>query len=307
MTDRFRERSSAGDDDYIPEWLARLKVWAKRMKYIGPALLVLFTILGGAFTLDETERGVVLRNGAFSRIAQPGLNFKWPYIESVAVLSLQSHIITFKDMEAYSADQQPATIRLSVNYRLDVSRIEEVYNRYQTIANVVARVVDPNSYKEAKVVFGRFTASRAITDRQALNIEIKRAISEAVTGEPVIVENAQVEDIKFSATYEKSVEERMLAEVAVQKMKQNLDQEKVQAEITVTKAKAEADATMARATASANAIKVTGEAEASAIKARAAALGDNPHIVALTQAEKWDGKLPQTMLPNSALPIIKRD
>lgn len=34
------------------------------------------------------------------------------------------------------------------------------------------------------------------------------------------------------------------------------------------------------------------------------ALQNNPQIVSLTTAERWDGKLPQTMLPGATVPFI---
>jgi len=49
---------------------------------------------------------------------------------------------------------------------------------------------------------------------------------------------------------------------------------------------------------------VKGEAEASAIKARAEALAQNQNLIELTKAERWDGKLPTTMIPGSAVPFI---
>jgi regulator of protease activity HflC (stomatin/prohibitin superfamily) len=85
----------------------------------------------------------------------------------------------------------------------------------------------------------------------------------------------------------------MLAEVEVQKVQQNAEREKVQAEILVIQAKAEADAK-----------KLQGEAEAYAINARGKALRDNPALIELVQAEKWDGKLPTTMVPGQAVPFI---
>ncbi len=83
---------------------------------------------------------------------------------------------------------------------------------------------------------------------------------------------------------------RMLAEVKVQKLRQNAEREKVQADIVVTQAQAKANAVRAAALADAEAIKLRGEAEASAIKARGDALRDNPGLVQLTQAERWDGE-----------------
>lgn len=125
----------------------------------------------------------------------------------------------------------------------------------------------------------------------------------AVDG-PVVIESVQIENIDFSKAYEASIEQRMLAEVEVQRIRQNAEREKVSAEITVTKAKAEADAVRATAPAESEAIKLKGDAEATSIKARGDALRDNPGLVALTQAERWDGKLPSTMIPGGTIPML---
>jgi fumarate reductase flavoprotein subunit len=54
----------------------------------------------------------------------------------------------------------------------------------------------------------------------------------------------------------------------VQRLRQNLEREKVQADIVVTQARAKADAVRAAAQAEADAIRLRGDAEAAAIKAR---------------------------------------
>jgi regulator of protease activity HflC (stomatin/prohibitin superfamily) len=88
----------------------------------------------------------------------------------------------------------------------------------------------------------------------------------------------------------------------------------VQAQIIVAQANAKANAARAEAQANADAtrlngearasnIKITGEAEA-AIEAHARALGTNPHLVTLVQAERWNGVLPTTMVPGSAVPFV---
>ena len=43
---------------------------------------------------------------------------------------------------------------------------------------------------------------------------------------------------------------------------------------------------------------------AAAIEARAKALGTNPNLVTLVQAERWNGVLPTTMVPGSAVPFV---
>jgi regulator of protease activity HflC (stomatin/prohibitin superfamily) len=39
-------------------------------------LLVLTIIFGSWYTIDQTQRGVLLRNGALVEVVQPGLHFK---------------------------------------------------------------------------------------------------------------------------------------------------------------------------------------------------------------------------------------
>ena len=41
-----------------------------------------------------------------------------------------------------------------------------------------------------------------------------------------------------------------------------------------------------------------------AIDQRGQALRDNPGVVALVQAEKWNGQLPYTMPPNGTVPFL---
>lgn len=278
------------------------------------ALAILSTVFGSWYTIDQGERGVILRYGAIAGTAEPGLGFKLPVIDSIVRISVQSKAAVYDAMEAYSRDQQPATVKLSVNYRIPVDRVATVYEQYGSEAGLLGRLIERRVFEETKTVFGRFNAVTAIQERGRLNQEIAVAIQEGVQG-PVIIESVQIENIDFSDSYEESIEQRMLAEVEVQKLRQNAEREKVQAEITVTQANANADARRAdaqaqadavrlQAQAEAEAIKLRGDAEALAIKARGDALRNNPGLVSLTQAEKWDGRLPTTMLPNGALPMI---
>jgi len=277
-------------------------------------LAILSVILGSWYTVDEGERGVILRYGAVAGVAQPGLGFKIPLIDSVVRVSVQSKAAIYNGMEAYSRDQQPATMNLSVNYRIPPDRVEEVYATYGGEDGLLSRLVERRVFEESKTVFGRFAAVTAIQERGRLNQEIADAIQKSVSG-PVIIDSVQIENIDFSDAYEASIEQRMLAEVEVQRLRQNAEREKVQAEITVTQANAQADARRAdaqaqadsvrlQAQADAEAIRLKGDAEAQAIKARGDALRDNPGLVSLTQAERWNGQLPTTMLPNGAIPML---
>ena len=267
-------------------------------------IITLTVVFGSWYTIDQGERGVLLRNGALVGTAQPGLGFKTPWIEEVVKVSVQSRAQLYKEVPAYSKDQQSAVLSLSVNYRIPADKVTEVYSVYGGGDGLLSRLVDRRVNEDLKTVFGKFTAVAAIQERSRLNLEVASAIQSSVKG-PVIIDSVQIENIDFSDAYEASIEQRMLAEVEVQKLRQNAEREKVQAEITVTQAKANADAVRAKANAEAEAIRIKGDAEATSIKARGDALRENPGLVALTQAEKWNGQLPTTMLPGGSVPMLQ--
>jgi len=279
-------------------------------------LVVLAVILGSWYTVDQTERGVLLRNGAVIGTAQPGLGFKLPLFDSVEKVSVKTVTYTWDKMNSYSFDQQPADLKISVTLRAAPEKVADLYAKFGRLDAAVNQVVSPVVNQQVKIVFGRYTAVKAIQDRGALNGAIKDAITETLKYDPMLViESVQLENIEFSQNYLHSIEQRMLAEVEVQKLQQNAEREKVQAQITVTQATAKANAVRAEAQAAADAlrlngearatnIRITGEAEAAAIEARAKALGTNPNLVTLVQAERWNGVLPTTMVPGAAVPFV---
>lgn len=266
--------------------------------------LVGLTVLGGSwYTVDSGFRGVQVRNGAVTGTAEPGLGFKMPLIDKVIDISVQSQARQYTDVATYSKDQQTAMLAISVNYRLPADQVEAIYTNFGGEEGVLSRLLDRQVFDEVKNTFGKFNAVTAIQERDRLVAEVQNAIQKAVVG-PIIIESVQIENIDFSSAYEDSIEARMLAEVEVQKVKQNAEREKVQAEIVVTQAQSQADAKVAQAKASAEATRLQGDAEEDAIRAKGDALRDNPQLVDLIQAEKWNGSLPTHMVPDGTVPFL---
>lgn len=266
-------------------------------------LLLLSIVFGSWYTIDQGERGVQLRYGAIVGIADPGLNFKFPFVDTVQEISVQNQTILYDRVESYSKDQQPATLRISVSFHVPEASVEELYSQYGTIDKMVERLISRKVPDEVKNVFGRYTAISAIQDRTKFGVDVNQALKVGVTG-PLVIDSVQVEDLTFSDAYEQSIEKRMMAEVEIQTKRQNLETERINAEITVTQAKAQADSALAQAQAQAEAIRVRGVAEADAIKARGEALRQNAELISLTQAEKWNGVLPTTMVPGASVPFL---
>src|SRR5690606_1986247 len=118
-------------------------------------------------------------------------------------------------LEAYSFDQQPATMQVSVTYRVPVDQVGALYSEYGTLANLQARVIERRTPDAVKNVFGKFTAVRAIQEREKLGVETMQAVTQAMRDAPVQIVGVQVEEVGFSAAYEQSIEQRMLAQVQI--------------------------------------------------------------------------------------------
>lgn len=260
-------------------------------------------LLGSFYTVDEKERAGVLRNGAFMEVADPGLHWKIPFIDSAKAISIQNNATKWDGLQAYSRDQQAATLSVSVSWHVPAGEVADVYKGYADLEGLLTRAISRHVPTQVENVFGQYTAVNAVQQRGKLVADIAAAIKGAISG-PVVIDSVQVENIDFSDAYEKSIEERMRAEVAVKTREQQLATEQIQARIVVTQAQATADSALAAARAEAESIQLRGEAEAKAIDARARALGSNPGLVELTKAERWNGVLPTTVLPGGTLPFI---
>jgi len=111
------------------------------------ALIALFTILGSFFTVNTAEVAVITRFGKFLRVADPGLNWKMPYLDSVSgVMSLRVNQISLT-METKTKDNVFVTIPISVQNRV---RPEKVYDAFYKLSDPVAQI---KSYVE-QVILG---------------------------------------------------------------------------------------------------------------------------------------------------------
>ena len=265
------------------------------------AVVVLFILFSSAYTIDEGERGVILRLGRIVGEAGPGLHFKLPIINTVEKISVQIQKEAFEKtdvgdtrLQTYSRDQQPATIAMAVNYH--VTDASAVYAQYGSLTNMKSRVINSRAYEQLKTVFGQFDAADAIQKRTLLNAQVFAAIRQAVRG-PVVIDSVQIEDITFSNQYETAVELRMQAIVKQQQAEADKQKRIIDADALAYEVKSASDA-------KAHQIEVQGKAEAGAIQARGEALRNNPALPTLVASEKWNGVLPTTMMPGNTVPFI---
>ena len=158
-----------------------------------------------------------------------------------------------------------------------------------------------------KAVTAQYTAEELVTRRAEVKALIRDAIGgfivqtleeKGVVG-AMSIANVAITDFQFSAEFNRAIEEKVRAEQDALRAKNEKLRIITQAEAAAAQRQLEADALAYQ-------IEVESVARAQAIRREAEALRDNPQLINLRIAEKWDGTLPQ-VTGAGALPLLNLD
>ncbi|MFH1602608.1 MAG: SPFH domain-containing protein [Pseudomonadota bacterium] len=273
--------------------IAGREVSGNGLAYAGLALLMVLTLTLSVFTVKEYERDVVTRLGKFSRVAEPGLNFKIPFIESAFTYRID--ILSFttdKQVNTYTVDNQEVDVIFTVFYRVPTKNVQFIYANAQDYKERLFNI----ALDRLKSEMGKVNVAHVAEKRGALRDSIKAVLAVDAKTLGVEVTDFQLTNIEYTKAYRLEVEKAAAARQVIATREHEKDQEIQVAERARVQAKGIADSTLLKAEAEAKAIRLRGEAEAAAIRAQAEALKQNTGLVELRKAEKWNGALPQQML-----------
>ncbi|MFA5945968.1 MAG: prohibitin family protein [Patescibacteria group bacterium] len=258
-----------------------------KTKYIvalvtGAVLLILVAILNPFVTVGAGERGVVLTWGAVNgQIMSPGLHLRVPLAQSVVKVDVQTQKLEIEESSAYSHDLQNVIIHSVVNYNADPKEVGLIYQQYGLDAE--SRILEPNLEAAIKQTVAKYTAEEILSERGKVASEIETAFRESIPSTFIVTKYALVNET-FSEAYEAAIEQKQVAQQNAEKADNDLKRIKIEAEQRVAEATAEAEA-----------IKI----QAAAIQQQGGA-----SYVNLKAVEKWDGHLPNQMIPGGALPFL---
>ena len=271
----------------------------------GIVALLLLLILLGSFTLvDSGHVGVVQRLGAVQPVAlNEGFNFKRPLTDNVVEISVR---LQKSDSAATAAskDLQVVSTRVAVQYSLLGAAAPRTFQAIGRSATVDANIISPAIQESVKAVTAQYTAEQLVTKRSEVKQKIQFAIAAFIDDtleqkgaeNALNLDNVAITDFEFSPEFNKAIEEKVQAEQEALKA----ENEKLR---RVTQAEAANEERKLLADAEAYQITQASMSKAEAIKREAAALRDNPEMIQLRLAEKWDGKLP-VVNGGSSIPLL---
>jgi regulator of protease activity HflC (stomatin/prohibitin superfamily) len=288
-----------------------------KLKIVGGfiiALLLIIVFFMTNFTVGQNEVAVVTTWGRLSYVAGPGLHFKVPFVNDAYVYrtDLQSLSSTGK-VNTYTIDNQEVDIQFTVFYQIPNEQIEYIFGHNRDYKErLVSLTID-----RVKAAMGQVNVQQVAEKRGELRDKIRDTLKHDAAPLGVEVIDFQLPELQYTDAFRNAVNNAAVQKANIESIEyQRQQSEKTAAMVQIQAAGAAnatreaargaADARLLQATAEARAIQLQGEAQATAIKAQTEALASNTKLVELRKAERWDGRLPQSMLSN-VVPFMNVD
>ena len=281
----------------------------ENINFLYPVIIILVIVLAtSAFVIVESGHvGVVVTLGAVqpTPLAE-GFHLKKPFMDTIVQTDIRLTKAVSKSVAA-SKDLQTVQTQVSVQYSLTGAVAPRTYQRIGTRDVVAATVIGPAIQESVKAVTAQFTAEQLVTRRAEVKQQIQLAIESfiRVTLEDkdvptaLTIANVAITDFEFSAEFNKAIELKVRAEQEALQAVNEKTRRVTQAEAGYQERKLAADG-------EAYEIEAASKAKADAIAREAKALKNNPQLIQLRLAEKWDGTLPR-FTGGESIPLINID
>ncbi len=219
-------------------------------KLLVPAILLVLSLLIGfnSFViLNPGQAGVISILGkAREEVLLEGIHFKPPIVSFVDIYDLTVQKFEVP-AESSTKDLQDLSASFAINFRLDPTSVVEIRRKQGTLANIVSKIIAPQTQESFKIAAAKRTVEEAITKRNELKQDFDDALSQRLEKYGIIVLDTSVVDLDFSPEFAKAVEEKQIAEQRAKRaiyVAQEAEQE-AQADINRAKGKAEAQRLLA--------------------------------------------------------------
>src|SRR5438132_1006536 len=179
------------------------------------ALFVLFVVLivgySSVFTVAQTEQVLLVRLGEPVKVVtDPGLNTKWPIIDSV--ISIDKRILDLENpsQEVIASDQKRLVVDAFARYR-----IKDALRFYQSVGSIQAANIQLTTLLNASLrrVLGEVTFIQVVRDeREALMARIRDQLDKEADGYGIQVVDVRIRRADLPEQNSQAVYQRMQTE-----------------------------------------------------------------------------------------------
>jgi regulator of protease activity HflC (stomatin/prohibitin superfamily) len=182
-----------------------------------------------------------------------------------------------------SKDGSEFSVSPIMNYSVQRDKVPAIFAKYRRpLPEIEEGFLKTAVYDAFRLATNKYTADELISNREKFEIEVRRLLEGQLLNEGFVI-NQFTSNLIYPNTFKKSIE-----------AKNNAVQSALQAENQVKTAEAQAKIKVATANGNAEAMLTAAKAEAEANRMKQVTL--TPLLLQLEWINKWNGKLPTTML-----------
>lgn len=253
---------------------------ARNKVTIGVIIVILILIWSSFVTIGPGDRGVLMTFGAVHQgVLAPGLHVRIPFMQSVKSMNVQIQK-SQTDESAASLDLQEVTTTVAVNWSINPTDAEWVYQNIGAESVIPGKIIAPIVSNAVKAVAAHYNAEQLIEKRDTVRSQIDQQIVTALAGYRIQVEGVNITNFAFSPSYSAAIERKQVAQQKALQAQYVLKQVQVEAQQAIAKAK--------------------GQAEAQKLVQSTL----TPEIIQLKAVDRWNGILPQVVGSKGVLPMI---
>ena len=294
-------------EDEAAKKAAEDKVLMKRIAIIGSSVVgTLFlgiTTCSSAVIIEGGSRGVLTKLGKIDE--QPlgeGFHVVIPFVSRVEKINLRVNKVEVQ-ASAGTKDLQSVNMKVAVNYTIDPSKVVQIYRKVGDARAVADNIVAPINQEVIKSNASLLDAEELLTKRQLLKTKILEDLTQRLSTEGIIVQDASVADIVFSEEFNKAIEAKQIASQNAQKARYLAEQATNEAAAAIAESKGKAESAIEISKGRASAVLTEAQAQAKANALLRESL--TPALLQKLAIEKWDGAYPTTVLGDKTVPMIQ--
>lgn len=274
------------------------KITKKEISGIISIIILIFfviTVYSNVYTVDTGEVAIISNFGKVSSVEYPGLHFKIPFVQKVVFVETREKTYLFTKpayVKNYSKDESETdnsllvstkdlqTINIELTVQASVVDPEKLYKSFKGYHE--ERFIRPRVREIVQATIAKYTIEEFVSKRSEISNIIFKNLIEDFNKYGLTVSNISIVNHDFSDEYEKAIEQKKVAEQAVEKARAEQEKLSVEAENRVKLAEYKLR---------------EKELQAKANLVESSSL--TPQLLQKMKIEKWNGILPKVQGSNA--------
>lgn len=220
------------------------------------ALGVVITIPGSFHQVNAGEIAVVKRLGDYVGVRRPGTHFDFYMTNQYVVFDTKVQQVEIKTA-AYSKDGQTMELEVFLQYQIQSELVGPIAYEYGSLEALQSRI-ETQTIEKTKAVMSSDIAMNIIQNRAQFSNDVSEAVRSGINNDYYVdVRDVVLTNIDFTDEFEKSVENKVIAEqdkqASITRAEAELEVAKLEAQKKIEEARGDAESAKIIAQASAEA------------------------------------------------------